>query len=139
MDRSDTSPPNLLRENMPGPLLAVVAEGLFLANLMIIPGVAFLILLFLWLRHRKHPSVIVRNHLEQTLFASLWGGMVLVGVVGLIFALGGPGNPVSWILAILYFVCVHASLILFGIIGLNRAILAKTWRYPLIGPALESR
>ncbi|MGL5632802.1 MAG: hypothetical protein ACRDD3_10620 [Azovibrio sp.] len=135
----DTPQPNLLRENMPGPVLAVVAEALFLANLMIIPGLGFLILVFLRLRHRRHPSPIVRNHLDQTVFTSLWGGMILVGVASLIFAFGGTDSPISWILAILYFICVHASLILCGIVGLNRAILAKTWRYPLIGPALENR
>ena len=129
--------PNLLKENVPGPRLAIAAEAFFLANLMIMPVIGFLIIVLLWLRYRSHPSPIVRNHLQQTLFASIWGGIILIGVVGIIFISGGFGQPISWLIAILYFVCVHATLILFGIIGLNRAILAKTWRYPLIGPRLE--
>ena len=131
------TPPNLLKENVPGPRLAILAEAFFLANLMVIPVIGFLAIVFLWLRYRTHPSPIVRNHLQQALFASLWGGIILTGVVGLIFTLGGFNQPVSWLIAILYFVCIHATLILLGIIGLNRAILAKTWRYPLIGPKLE--
>ncbi|MFN3984474.1 MAG: hypothetical protein ACK4KV_03250 [Rhodocyclaceae bacterium] len=129
--------PDLLRENMPGPQLAVVAESLFLANLMIIPGLGFALLALLWWRHRGHPSPVVRNHLDQTFFSSLWGGAILVGVSVAIFLLGGLDNPVSWVVGVLYFVCFHATLIIFGVVGLNYAILAKRWRYPLIGPQLD--
>lgn len=129
--------PDLLRENMPGPQLAVVAESLFLANLMIIPGLGFALLALLWWRHRDHPSPVVRNHLDQTFFSSLWGGAILVGVSVAIFLLGGLDNPVSWVVGVLYFVCFHATLIIFGVVGLNYAILAKRWRYPLIGPQLD--
>ena len=137
---SETDPraPDLLRETMPGPPLAIATEALFLANLMIIPVLGFVLMVALWWRHRHHPSRVVRNHLEQTVFTSLWGGAILVGVVGLILLMGGLDSPVSWIVAILYFVCVHAGLILLGVIGLNRAMLARTWRYPLLGPVIEA-
>lgn len=126
--------PNLLKELMPGPELAIAAEALFLANLMIIPGLGFLVLVGLWWLHRKHPSPLVRNHLQQTVVASLWGGAILVGVSAGIFSLGGFDNPVSWLVGVIYFVCFHALLILFGVFGLNRAMLARPWRFPLVGP-----
>ncbi len=129
--------PDLLKEQAPGPRLAIVAEALFLANLMVAPGIAFVAMFVLWRRHRAHPDPLVRNHLEQTVFASLWGGAFLVGMSLVIFLLGGFESPAAWVLAILYFVCFHATLILLGVIGLNRAILAQRWRYPLIGPELE--
>lgn len=127
--------PDLLKEDMPGPALAVTAEALFLANLMIIPGVAFVVLVVLWWRHREGPPL-VRNHLRQTVAASLWGGTLLVGVSIAVFLLGGFTNPWSWVVGVIYFVCFHAMLILFGVIGLNRAMLARPYRYPVIGPKL---
>lgn len=137
MPPSDTEHPNLLRENMPGPRLAVLAEALFLANLMILPGVAFLAIALVWHRHRNHPSPIVRNHLEQALFASLWGGAILIGVPLAGFLIGDVKDPTTWVVTILFFVCFHASLIIGGVIGLNRAILRKPWRFPVLGPDRE--
>jgi hypothetical protein len=128
--------PDLLRENVPGPPLAIAAEALFLANLMIAPGLAFLALFVLWWRHRHDAPSLARNHLTQTMAASLWGGAILVSVSAGVFLLGGFTNPWSWVVGVLYFVCFHAMLILFGVIGLNHAILARPYRYPVIGPRL---
>ena len=128
--------PDLLKENIPGPPLAVAAEALFLANLMIAPGLAFLVLVGLWWWHRDSAPELARNHLRQTVVASLWGGAMLVGVSVAVFLLGGFDNPWSWVVGVIYFVSFHAMLILFGVIGLNRAILARPYRYPLIGPKL---
>lgn len=128
--------PNLLKEVMPGPQLAILAEALFLANLMIIPGLGFVLLVALWLNKRHTATPLERNHLEQTVVTSLWGGGILVGVSAGIFILGGFDNPVSWVVGVLYFVCFHASLILLGVVGLNRAMLGKRWRFPILGPVL---
>lgn len=128
--------PNLLKEVMPGPQLAILAEALFLANLMIIPGLGFVLLVALWLTKRHTATPLERNHLEQTVVTSLWGGGILVGVSAGIFILGGFDNPVSWVVGVLYFVCFHASLILLGVVGLNRAMLGKRWRFPILGPVL---
>lgn len=129
--------PNLLKEQMPGPPIAILAEALFLANLMIIPVLGFVLNVLLWRKHRHHESAIVRNHVEQTVFTSIWGGAILVGVSVFVFLLGGLDNPISWVVGVLYFVCVHAALILLGVLGLNKAILAQKWRYPLLGPVIE--
>jgi len=128
--------PDLLKENMPGPRLAVLAEALFLANLMIAPGLAFLVLVVLWLRHRHNAPLVVRNHLQQTVVASVYGGAMLVGVSVAIFILGGFDDPWSWVLGVIYFVSFHATLIIFGVVGLNNAILGRSWQYPMIGPDL---
>ena len=128
---------DLLNKTIPGPPLAILAESLFLMNLMIAPGLAFVILVALWWRHRTTAPALARNHLLQTTVASLWGGGVLIGVSIAIFLLGGFANPWSWVVGVLYFVCFHALLILFGVIGLNRAILARFYRFPVIGPKME--
>jgi hypothetical protein len=128
--------PDLLKENLPGPPLAIAAEALFLINLMLAPGLAFIALVGLWLHYRNRASTLVRNHLLQTVVASLWGGAMLVGVSVAVFLLGGLENPWSWVVGVIYFVSFHGMLILFGVIGLNRAILARPYRFPVIGPKL---
>lgn len=123
-----------LKHLMPGPALAVVAESLFLINLMLAPGIAFLVLVALWLRHHDHADPLVRNHLRQTVVTSIWGGALLVSISVVIFILGGFDNPWSWVIGVLYFILFHAGLILLGVLGLVRAINGRSWRYPLVGP-----
>ena len=42
---------------MPGQTLAVVAESLYLANLLILPGIGFIALFWLWRKHREAPML----------------------------------------------------------------------------------
>lgn len=123
-----------LKHVVPGPPLAIAAEALFIINLMILPGIAFLMLVVLWLKHGKHPDPLVRNHLRQTVVTCFWGGGLLVSISVAIFVLGGFDNPWSWVIGVLYFVLFHAGLILLGVLGLVRAINGRTWRYPVVGP-----
>lgn len=119
---------------MPGPPIAVLAESLFLINLMLLPGLAFVLLLLLWWRYHDHADPLVRNHLRQTVVTCIWGGGLLVSISVAIFALGGLDNPWSWVIGVLYFVLFHAGLIYLGVMGLVRAINGHSWRYPLVGP-----
>ena len=126
--------PDPLKHVMPGPRLAVVAEALFLINLMLLPGLAFLALMVLWAKHHDHPDPLVRNHLRQTGWTCIWGGSLLVVISVAIFMLGGFDNPWTWVIGVLYFTFVHSSLILLGVAGLSRAINGRTWRFPIFGP-----
>lgn len=126
--------PDPLHHVMPGPPLAIAAEALFLINLMLLPVLGFLLLCGLWWRERAHVDPLVRSHLRQTVVASLWGGGILVTTSVAIFVIGGLDNPWSWVIGVLYFVLVHAALILLGFLGLVRAMNGRDWRYPLIGP-----
>lgn len=126
--------PDPLVHAMPGPPLAIAAEALFLINLMLLPVLGFLLLCGLWHRHRRHHDPLVRSHLRQTMSASLWGGAFLAASSLGIFAIGGLDNPWSWVIGVLYFLLVHALLILLGFLGLVRAMNGHDWRYPVIGP-----
>lgn len=126
--------PDPLKHAMPGPPLAIAAEALFLINLMLLPGLAFLALLVLWAKFHDHADPLVRNHLRQTGMTGIWGGLLLVTISVGIFLLGGLDNPWSWVIGVLYFTFVHSTLILLGVLGLSRAINGRTWRYPVIGP-----
>ena len=121
----------------PGQNLAVAAESLYLANLLLAPGLGFAVLFWLW---RKHPDAppLARNHLKQTLFVSLWGGLLIAGFTAIFLIFGGLHWAWTWVLVIMYFTCVHSTLVICGMFGLARAMAGKTFRYPLIGPKLEN-
>lgn len=121
----------------PGTSLAVTAEALFLVNLLLVPGVAFALLALLYLRRIGTAPPLARCHLRQTFFASLWAGVLLVAVNGLILALGGYDAPNTWVILVLYFTTCHATLVLLGVLGLAKAMAGQPFRYPLIGRPCE--
>lgn len=123
-------------DNLPGQALAVAAESLFLANLLVAPGLAFLAIAWLRLRHPAAPPL-ARCHLDQAFFVSLWGGALLVVASGIFIALGGLAWEWTWVVVILYFTTVHSTLLLFGALGLAKAMAGKSYAYPLIGPRCE--
>jgi len=118
----------------PGREIAVAAEALYLANLMLIPGLGFVALLVLWWQQRRKAPALARGHLRQTLAASVWAGVLLVLANGLILLAGGYGAASTWVVVILYFTVCHSTLIFCGAIGLARALAGKPFRFPLIGP-----
>lgn len=120
--------------NIPGREIAVAAEALYLANLMIVPGIAFIALLVLWFREHRRAPELACVHLRQTVAASLWAGVLLVVANGAIIFTGGYGSPYTWVIVILYFTTCHSTLIFCGAIGLAKALAGKPFRYPLIGP-----
>ena len=131
MPRSDADP------EPTGHTLAIVAESLYLANLLVAPGLAFLALYWLWLRHGRTASPVARQHLKQATFVSLWGGGLIVAFSALFIAAGGLHSEWTWMVVILYFTCIHSTLVMFGLFGLAKAMAGQAWRFPLIGPRLD--
>ncbi len=121
-------------QEAPGQGLAVTAESLFLVNLMLAPGLGFLALAWLWFKRRGAAPSLARCHLDQTFWVSLWGGGLLVGFCAAFLVLGGLHWEWTWVVVVLYFTCVHSTLILLGVVGLSKALSGKPWVYPLIGP-----
>jgi uncharacterized Tic20 family protein len=124
-------------EEKAGQNLAVLAEALYLINLLLLPGLAFAGLLALWLKNKDSAPPLARQHLRQTTFVSLVGGFLIVSLSGLIVALGGLDWAWTWVVLVLYFTCIHSTLVLFGMYGLIKAMSGQVWRFPLIGPPLE--
>jgi len=116
-----------------GQNLAVAAEALYLTNLLLAPGIAFVVLLVVYMRHiHKAPSLAV-CHLRQTLSASVWAGVVLVVINLLIIAMGGYDSSWTWMIVILYFTLCHSALVLLGTVGLARAMAGKHFHFPIVG------
>lgn len=120
-----------------GQRLAIIAEALFLANLLVAPGIAFGLLFWLWQKNKDSAPSLARQHLKQTTFVSLYGGLLIVSLTGLFLAIGGLDWEWTWVVVILYFTCFHSTLVMFGMFGLAKAMAGQTWRFPLIGPSLK--
>ncbi len=118
----------------PGQGLAVTAEVLFLVNLMVAPGLGFLAIAWLWLKRRQDAPPLARCHLDQTFFVSLWGGLLIVVANTTLFLWLGWQWEWTWVIVVIYFTCVHSTLILLGMLGLAKAMAGKPYVYPLIGP-----
>lgn len=119
---------------VPGQGLAVLAESLYLANLLVAPGLAFALLAWLWLKHRHSAPPLARHHLGQATFVSVVAGVLIACLSGAIVALGGWQWHWTWVIVLTYFVCIHGALVMLGMFALSKAMAGQVWRYPLVGP-----
>lgn len=122
---------------VPGQSVAVTIEALYLLNLLLLPGLAFSGLVWLWHSRRHVLPSLALCHLKQTLSASVWAAIMLVLVNGVILIFGGYHKPSSWVIVVLYFTTCHTTLVLFGIVGLARAMAGQLYIYPLVGRACD--
>lgn len=126
-------------EEKAGQNLAVLAEALYLINLLLLPGLAFTLLFGLWLKYKDSAPPLARQHLKQTTYVSLIGGFLIFTLSGMILILGGLAWEWTWVILILYFTCIHSTLVLLGMYALIKAMNGQTWRFPLIGPAINDQ
>ena len=136
-DSTDTGSPAGVIPPDTGQSLAVLAASLYLVNLLA-PGLAFCVLLWLWLRHKDSAPPLARQHLHQATVVSLVGGVLIVCLSAAWVAFGGLDSAWTWVVVLTYFVCVHGALVLLGMFALSKAMAAQPWRYPLIGPRLRA-
>jgi len=121
---------------VPGQDLAVTAEALYIVNLLLLPGLAFIGLLYVYLKNIHTAPALAVCHLRQTLSASLWAGALLLLANIIIVVLGGYRSPHTWMVVIIYFTTCHATLVLLGVMGLAKAMAGQRFRYPLVGRPL---
>ena len=135
MPRSAHEPPEA-DTPVPGQGLATLAEALYIVNLLLLPGLAFLVLLVVYVRNIHSAPALAVCHLRQTLSASLWAGVLLL-VANIIFVLlGGYQSPDTWVVVVIYFTSCHATLVLLGVLGLAKAMAGQCYRFPLVGRPL---
>lgn len=128
-----SAPSTPLQQQPDGQRLAVLAQALFLVNLMLAPGLGFIGVAWLWYRHHATGPQLARCHLEQTFRASLWAGVLLVIANIAVILLGGFHSVWTWVVVILWFTCVHSTLILLGVVGLVKAMAGKPFVFPVVG------
>ena len=123
-----------------GQQLAIVAESLYVANLLILPFAAFLVLVIVFLKKHGSAPPLGRSHLEQTIAASIGIAIMFFACAGIIVLLRSWGlqDVGIWMIVVIVFTIIHATMVLFGVLGLAKAMAGKCWRYPLFGTALPS-
>lgn len=107
---------------------ASLAYLLYLANLTILPGIGFIVLLVLWRLPSARP-LYVNQHFQQTTFASIVAGVLLAMVSLIIVMAGGFNSPWTWVILIIYFTLCHAGLLLLGVFGFTRANNGKSFEF----------
>ncbi len=113
--------------------LALWAQALYLINLLVLPGIAWLILLVLYRKtQQRNNRPLATTHLREAFNASNWAGGLIFTTI-LILWIGGAASSTTWVVAILYFTLVHSSFVLLGVLGLSRAFAGERYHYPLIG------
>ena len=121
-----------------GQSLAVLAESLYVANLLILPFLAFIVLGIVFLKKRHGSAPLARSHLEQTMSASIAIAIMffVCSVIVLLLKTWGMEDVTLWIFVVLVFTIIHATMVLLGVLGLAKAMSGKCWRYPVFGYAL---
>ncbi|MEN8212972.1 MAG: hypothetical protein ABFR19_01295 [Pseudomonadota bacterium] len=139
MSESETSSESSIKnapEHDSGTTIAMVAEGLFLLNLFLLPVVSYVILALLYLRQRNHESRLARNHLKQAFYAAGISTALFL-LSNLLILLYGGYHSVALLIAIeVYLVVVVTPFAIVGIFGLLKAMTQQDYRYPLIGKYL---
>lgn len=117
---------------------AVLVEALYVINLLLVPVLAFIVLVYLFLK--KHGSLppLANSHLEQTISAGLITAVMFFtgGLTIMMMSLGGVEDVTLWMIAVITFTIVHATMVFLGVIGLAKALAGKCWRYPVVGRKL---
>jgi len=124
--------PLLENENSSGVPQATKAEILYLLNLTFLPVIAFIILLNMRNQLNSESTALEKSHIKQTINASIWAGILMIGINGLIFLLNGINNMWTWVYVIIYLTSIHSALIIFGVIGITKAQGGHFYTYPII-------
>jgi len=113
--------------------LSIIAQALFLLNISVLPFLAFLIQLVIYMAGGKNSHPQALEHQRQAILGSVTAGILLIIVSGLILFLGGFSSPYTWVLLITYFISIHSALILYGVFAIIKAIVDEPYRFPLLG------
>ncbi len=102
---------------------AIVYQSLFLMNLLLIPGLSFIILLWLFAKKSRRLSW-QRIHLYRSVQLSVLAGFFII-VIPLIVLVTTNAFEASLMVMIIYFVTMHAAFVLLGMLNLSRAMARK--------------
>lgn len=131
------------RSSRPSGKFAVIYQSLYLANLLLLPGIFFLVLLYYFRQYQRHNlangSVAQKNvnakirsrnlgiakiHLIRSIQLSVIAGFLLA-VVPLAVIFFTDQLQASIMVGLIYFVTLHAGFVLLGMFNLSRAMANK--------------
>lgn len=101
--------------------LAIVAQSLYLINLLALPGIALAVLVYLRWKYRDSENTLGYCHLHQSCLITFWFLLIVVGGgIGLWLLIGDSAAGIS--MTLLYLIVMHTGFVLLGMIGLAKAI-----------------
>ncbi|TPH12741.1 hypothetical protein [Litorilituus lipolyticus] len=128
------------RETSPSTKFSIICQSLYLANLLLLPGVCFFILIYYLLQYsrltknqlpQKEAKKLSLNtlgigkiHLYRSVQITCLAGVMLV-VFPLIVFLFSNQFEASIMVSLFYFITLHAAFVLIGMLNLSRAMARK--------------
>lgn len=109
---------------------AIIYQSLYLANLLLLPIISFLVLVYYLYKTRQvkaqtfHLTKFNKIHLYRSIQISAIAG-VLLGIVPLFYIFYSSQFGASVMVAVFYFVTLHACFVLVGMLNLARAMAKK--------------
>jgi len=102
---------------------AIVYQSLYLMNLLLLPGLSFLFLLWLFIKNKQHKGW-QRIHLYRAMQLSLLAG-IFIAAIPLVIILIVENIQASLMVMIVYVVTLHAAFVLIGMLNIARAMAKK--------------
>lgn len=132
------------RSPSPSGKFSVICQSLYLANLLLLPGVFFLVLVYYYRQFKQQQAVkdssvenasvnrtvqlrnlgIGKIHLIRSIQLSVLAGLLLA-VIPLIVIYLSSQLQTSIMVGLIYFVTLHAGFVLIGMFNLSRAMAKK--------------
>jgi len=109
---------------------AIIYQSLYLANLLLLPVISFLVLLYYLNKStqgklgRKRLSRYNKIHLYRSIQISSLAG-ILLGIAPVFYILYSAQFSTSVMVVVFYFVTLHTAFVLIGMLNLARAMARK--------------
>ena len=102
---------------------AIVYQGLYLSNLLLIPGISFAVLLWLFL-HNKQLKGVAKFHLYRAFQLSIIAGICII-IIPLLIVFLSNAFEASIMVMLVYLVTIHAAFVMIGMLNIARAMAGK--------------
>lgn len=102
---------------------AIIYQSLYLANLLLLPGLSFLALVWLFIQN-KHQLGWQRIHLYRSMQLSIAAGLLII-ILPLVVVYTAQEFQASIMVMLVYFVTIHAAFVLIGMLNIARAMAKK--------------
>lgn len=117
--------------------IGIWASALYLLNLLLLPGFAFLGLWWLRSHVMTLNSDFAEQYVTQNFRAAIVSGCVILGIPGIILMISN--SIIAWTTALLWLLTSHATMVLLGALSLSRAMNGRPWVYPVFGSFVPGR
>jgi len=132
------------RSSRPSGKFSVICQSLYLANLLLVPGLFFLVLIYYYNQYKQQQKIMAapsdndvtnraiqlknlgigKIHLIRSIQLSVLAG-ILLAVIPLTVIYFASQLQTSIMVGLIYFVTLHAGFVLIGMFNLSRAMAKK--------------